>query len=198
MKVDLKKEYKNYFSAKPQCVIDSFGTMNYITVTGTGEPRGEEFTKAVKALYTAAYGVKNHCKNQGNDFVVPPLEGLWWVNSSTFFMDTPRSQWQWKLMIMIPEFVTAKIFKITIEETQSKKKNIALSGLKFEKINEGKCIQVLHIGSYQMESETIKMMDEYLKENHFERNGHHHEIYLSDPNKVAAAKMKTILRQPVK
>ena len=198
MKIDLKKEYKSYFSAKPDCITDSFGEHQYITMVGSGEPRGETFTKAVQVLYAAAYGIKNYCKRQSHDFVVPPLEGLWWVDSSAFFLDTPRSKWQWKLMIMVPQSVTARIFKDAILETQAKKREIDLTGLKLEKINEGKCIQIMHMGSYHQESETIKRMDEFLKENDLKRNGHHHEIYLSDPNKVAAAKMKTILRQPVK
>lgn len=113
-------------------------------------------------------------------------------------MDTPRSKWQWKLMVMMPQFVTVKIFKDVMLEAQTKKKEIDFTALKFEKMSEGKCVQIMHIGSYQQESETIKSMNEFLKENNLNRNGHHHEIYLTDPNKVAASKMKTILRQPIK
>jgi hypothetical protein len=198
MKTDLKKTVKSYFTATPDCTSVDFGKLSFITMVGEGEPRGEVFMQAVQALYKAAYAVKNYCKKIGDDFMVSPLEGLWWVNSSTFFMDTPRSKWKWKLMIMMPDFVTPTIFKEVMRELIDRKKELNLTELQFEKINEGHCIQVMHTGPYAEESKTIKMIDDYLKKNQLLRNGHHHEIYLSDPNKVAPSKMKTILRQPVK
>lgn len=198
MKTDLKKTLKEYFTASPECTTIEFGKLAYIARVGEGEPRGATFIQTIQTLYGAAYGLKNYYKKVGSDFVVPPLEGLWWANSSAFFMDTPRAQWQWKLLIMMPDFVTQSTFKEVIQELTDRKRETNLNGLQLEEMNEGHCVQVMHTGPYADEFKTIKMMDDYLKENQQKRNGHHHEIYLSDPNKVAPSKMKTILRQPVK
>lgn len=108
-KLDLKKEHRTYYKAKPSPEVVEFGEIPFLTTEGKGEPGGKEFTSKVEALYPLAYGVKNLCKKQGKDFVVPKLEGLWWVESDKPALEVPREEWLWKLLIRMPEFVTLEI-----------------------------------------------------------------------------------------
>ncbi len=197
-KLDLTKEYKTYYTAKMVPEIVEFGGIPFLTVEGKGEPAGEVFTKAVEALYPLAYGVKNICKKQGKDFAVPKLEGLWWVESNKPALEVPRQEWQWKLLIRMPDFVNSGIVEKAREEVFKKKGLDLIKVIKFESVNEGKCIQILHTGPYSTEPETLEKMRKMMKENKLTENGFHHEIYLSDPRKTPPQKMKTILRQPVK
>ena len=132
------------------------------------------------------------------DFAVPKLEGLWWVNSKKYALEIPKSEWHWKLMIRIPNFVTVENFEQAKTNVINKKGIEKIREIQFEKIVEGKCIQIMHIGPYSTEPETINQIQDFMKENGLVENGLHHEIYLSDPRKTAPEKMKTILRQPVK
>lgn len=194
----MTKEFKQYYTAKSASVVVEFGKIPYLSIEGKGEPAGELFTKAVEALYSLAYGVKNICKKQGHDFGVSKLEGLWWVKSNKPFLEVPRSEWYWKLLIRMPDFATPEIIKNAKEEVFKKKGLPLIKEIKFEIIKEGKCIQIMHVGLYSTEHETINNMKNFMKENNFSENGLHHEIYLSDPRKIAPEKMKTILRQPIK
>jgi len=197
-KLDFMKEYKQYYSAKNSPAVVEFGKILYLTIQGKGEPAGVEFTKAVESLYPLAYGIKKICKNNGQDFGVPKLEGLWWVESGKHALETPRSEWFWKLLIRMPNFTTPKIFKTAQEEVFKKNGFDLINEIKFETINENKCVQIMHIGPYSTEPETIAKMKDFMKENSYIENGLHHEIYLSDPRKTAPEKMKTILKQPIK
>ena len=197
-KTDLVKQDKEYYSAKKKPEIKEFSELKFLTILGKGEPAGIEFTKAIEALYPLAYGIKKIYKNQEMDFAVPKLEGLWWVNSEKNALEVPRSEWHWKLLIRIPDFVTSKEFENAKTEVVKKKGIEKINEIAFEKITEGKCIQIMHIGPYSTEPETIKQMNEFMKQNGLVENGLHHEIYISDPRKTIPEKMKTILRQPVK
>ena len=197
-KTDLLKQDKEYYSAKKKPEIREFSELNFLTITGKGEPAGIEFTKAIEALYPLAYGIKKNYKNQEMDFAVPKLEGLWWVNSDKNALEVPRSEWHWKLLIRMPNFVTNEEFEKAKTEVIKKKGIEKINEIAFEKIAEGKCIQIMHIGPYSTESNTIEQMKTFMKENGFVENGLHHEIYISDPRKTIPEKMKTILRQPVK
>lgn len=197
-KLDLTKEYKQYYSVKNPLTIVEFGKISYITIEGKGEPTGEVFTKAIEALYPLAYGVKNICKKQGHDFGVPKLEGLWWAKSNKPFLEVPRKEWCWKLLIRMPDFVTSEIVKNVKDEVFRKKGLALIKEIKFEKIDEGKCVQIMHTGPYSTEQETIAKIKGFIRENNYAENGSHHEIYISDPRKTIPAKMKTILRQPIK
>ncbi|MEM2896880.1 MAG: GyrI-like domain-containing protein, partial [Candidatus Bathyarchaeia archaeon] len=145
-----------------------------------------------------AYGLKNICKKQGKDFGVPKLEGLWWVESDRPALEVPREEWRWKLLIRMPDFVTSEIVEKTKEEVFKKKGMELIKEIKFEKIREGKCVQILHVGPYSTEPRSLAKMRKLMEEKKFVESGLHHEIYLSDPRKVAPEKTKTILRQPVK
>ncbi len=197
-KIELAKEDKKYYTAKTSPQISEFSILSYLAVEGKGEPAGKTFTEAVQALYPLAYGIKGLCKKDGRDFAVAKLEGLWWVKSSKPALEVPRGEWHWKLLIRLPDFVTSEIVEKAKREVMKKKGIELLKEIKFEKITEGKCIQVLHVGPYSTEPETIEKMRKMMRENNLTENGYHHEIYLSDPRKTPPQKMKTILRQPVK
>ncbi len=197
-KLDLTKEYKTYYTAKTTPEVVEFNEVQFLTIEGKGAPSGKEFTAKVEALYPLAYGVKNVCKKQGKDFVVPKLEGLWWVESNKPALEVPREEWRWKLLIRMPEFVTSDIVEKVKAEVIKKKGIELVKEIKFEKITEGKCVQILHVGPYSTEPESLSKMRKLIKEKNLIENGLHHEIYLSDPRKVTPEKMKTILRQPVK
>lgn len=197
-KIDLVKEGKAYYTAKTKPQIVEFPEIPYLAIEGKGEPAGKTFTEAVQSLYPFAYGIKGICKKIGKDFAVAKLEGLWWVKSSKPYLEVPRQEWYWKLLIRLPDFVTSEITEKARLEVMKKKKVDLLKDIKFEKIAEGKCVQILHIGPYATEPGTIAEMRKTMEENNFVENGLHHEIYLSDPRKTPPQKMKTILRQPVK
>ncbi len=197
-KTDLVKKDKEYYSAKKKPEIREFSELNFLTILGKGEPAGTEFTKAVEALYPLAYGIKKIYKIQEMDFAVPKLDGLWWVNSEKNALEVPRSEWHWKLLIRMPDFVTSENFEQAKTDVIKKKGIEKINEILFEKITEGKCVQIMHNGPYSTEPETINQMKEFMTQCGLVENGLHHEIYLSDPRKTEPEKMKTILRQPVK
>ncbi len=197
-KLDLIKEFKSYYKAGKQPEIVEFGELNYLTIDGKGEPAGKVFVSKVEALYPLAYGIKKICKEQENDFGVPKLEGLWWVEGNTPALEVPRSEWCWKLLIRMPEFVTKEMMISTQPEVAKKKKNELIQEISFEKLTEGKSVQIMHIGPYSTESKTINTLMEFIAENGLSINGLHHEIYISDPRKTEASKMKTLIRYPVR
>ncbi len=197
-KLDLVKEYKSYYKAGTKAEIVEFDTAKYLMIEGEGEPAGQVFTKKVEALYSLAYGIKKICKDQGNDFGVPKLEGLWWVEGDKPALEVPRSEWRWKLLIRMPEYVT-KVMMLSVQpEVSKKKKNESIQEISFEEITEGKSAQIMHIGPYSAEPETIDKLLKFIKESGLTANGLHHEIYISDPRKTAPEKMKTLIRYPVK
>jgi hypothetical protein len=197
-KLDLTKKYKTYYTARATPDIVEFDEAQFLTIQGKGAPQSDEFMDKLRALYPLAYGIKMLMKKEGKDFAVAKLEGLWWVESDEPFMEVPREEWQWKLLIRMPEFVTQDIFEKAKEEVVRKKGIELVNEVKFEKIKEGKCVQILHIGPYSEETESWGKIIKLMKERNLVENGPHHEIYLSDPRKVAPEKLMTILRQPVK
>ncbi|WP_433576626.1 GyrI-like domain-containing protein [Nocardia brasiliensis] len=182
MKIDLAKTDKHYYSAPIDPVRRTFGSYGYVTVTGSGAPEGPEYTAALETLYRAAYGAKKVAKSADQDFVVPKLEGLWWVESDEPPLTVPREQWHWQLMIRMPEFVTAEL----------------VTGATFAQFSEGDAIQALHMGPYATEPETLARMEAFMQNEGLTMNGRHHEIYLTDPRRSTGAKTRTILRHPVR
>lgn len=197
-KLDMAKEFKAYYTAKANPELVEFKEVKFLTILGKGEPGGDEFSSKVEAMYSLAYVVKNICKKQERDFTVPKLEGLWWVESDMPALEVPRKEWRWKLLIRMPDFVSLDTVEKAKEDVFKKKGIELIKEIKLEEINEGKCVQVLHIGPYSTELENIGKMRDFMNKNDLVENGLHHEIYLSDPRKVMPEKMKTILRQPVK
>jgi hypothetical protein len=200
-KIDFKKDLKHLYqaSAKKFEVVD-VPPMNFLMIDGHGDPNtAQEYQDAVEALYAVAYALKfTSKKEKGMDYVVPPLEGLWWVENMEEFSTGDKSAWNWTMMIMQPEWVTQDMFEAALEQVEKKKNLPALSRLRLETHHEGLAVQILHIGPYSAEAPTIARMHTFIDENGYEPAGKHHEIYLSDPRKVAPEKLKTVLRQPVR
>ena len=200
-KIDFKKELKYLYrpSAKKFEVVD-VPPMNFLMIDGHGDPNtAQEYQDAVEALYAVAYALKFMSKKEkGMDYVVPPLEGLWWLENMEEFSTEDKSAWNWTMMVMQPESVTREMFEAALEQVEKKKNLPALSRLRLESYQEGLAVQILHIGSYDDEAPTIARMHAFIDENGYEPAGKHHEIYLSDPRKVAPEKLKTVLRQPVR
>ena len=201
-KLDFKKELKHLYQplSKEFQVVD-VPPMNFLLIDGHGDPNtAQAYQDAVEALYGVAYKLKFTSKNEeGRDYVVPPLEGLWWAGDmKTFTSQRDKSAWDWTMMIVQPEWITPELFEEAVEGVKKAKGLPALSKLRLEAYHEGLVVQILHIGSYDDEGPTIANMHAYAVENGYELAGKHHEIYLSDPRRVAAEKLKTILRQPIR
>ena len=204
-KLDLTKLHKDYYTAKktPELVVSQ--AVDYLSITGKGDPSGKDFSNTIGTLYAVAYAVKFICKALGNDFVVPKLEGLWWYDESKLgklSMDeapqkVKRSDWEFRLLIRMPEFVTPEIIKNAVTNTIEKKQNPNADHVQLFTLNEGKCIQILHVGPFDKEPETLAIINKFSQTNNLVKNGLHHEIYLSDFRKTNPEKLKTILREPV-
>jgi len=202
-KVDFKKELRHLYqpSAKEFVVVD-VPPMNFLMMDGHGDPNtAQEYQDAVEALYAVAFKIKFVSKKEaGRDYVVPPLEGLWWAEDMEVFTTRrDKSAWDWTMMIMQPQWVTPEMFEEALRQVEKKKNLPALPKLRLETYHEGLSVQILHIGSYDDEGPTLDRMHHvFIPENGYEMAGKHHEIYLSDVRKVAPEKLKTVLRQPIK
>lgn len=199
--INYRKEFKSYISPKPGKVeIVNLPVMNFMMIDGKGNPnKSESYQRALDALYSAAYTLKfMFKKEEGINYNVMALEGLWWVPDMDLFSVEAKDAWYWTMMLYTPEFVTREQFERTINEVKAKKPNPALELLRLETFEEGLCAQVMHLGPYAAEKPTVDLLHGYIAANGYVRTGKHHEIYMGDPRKAAPEKLKTILRQPVK
>lgn len=197
-KLDMAKAYPEYYKAKNVPQIVSLEPYHYLTIEGQCAPEDPVFNSAIEQSYAVAYGIKFICKANDMDFTVPKMEAFWWVTGEQPFDQTPRSEWHWKILFRMPDFVGDEEFKTAVTGALNKGKLSANHQLKFEQIHEGKSAQILHLGSYDEEGPTLERLYAYIAEQGLEIAGYHHEIYLSDPRKVAEEKLKTILRYAVK
>jgi hypothetical protein len=202
-KVDLKRELKHLYHPSPkEFEVVDVPPMQFLMIDGHGDPNtAQEYQDAVEALYAVAYKLKFASKKQlGKDYVVAPLEGLWWAEDmETFTTRRDKSTWDWTMMIMQPDWITRAMFDAAVRQVGKAKDLPALPELRFETYHEGLVAQILHVGSYDDEAPTLhRMHHEFIPRNGYERAGKHHEIYLSDPRRVAAHKLKTVLRQPIR
>jgi hypothetical protein len=175
--------------------------MDFLMIDGHGDPNTAlEYKDAVAALYAVAYKVKFASKRGlDRDYVVPPLEGLWWAEDMSAFVERDKSTWDWTMMIMQPEWITPDMVSEAVQQVAKDKDMPALPLLRLETYEEGLSVQILHIGSYDDEAPTIaRLHNEFLPQNGYVENGKHHEIYLGDPRRTAPEKLKTVLRQPIK
>lgn len=208
MAFDFKKEYKEFYMPpnKPQIV--DVPKANYIAVRGKGDPNeeGGAYQKAVGVLYSVAYTLKMSYKSDYKiegffEYVVPPLEGFWCQEGVVGVDYSDKSTFNWISVIRLPDFITEDNFNWAVE-TASKKKKTDCSSAEFLTVHEGLCVQMMHIGPYDDEPATVAAMSTFLKENGYiidiNENRKHHEIYLSDPRKIAPEKMKTVIRHPIK
>ena len=208
MAFDYKKEYKEFYipGGKPQIV--EIPPMNYIAVRGEGNPNDENgaYKQAVGLLYALAYAIKMSPKAgykiEGYfDYVVPPLEGFWWLAGADEIDFSHKEKYQWISVIRLPDFVSRKDFEWAVKEVERKKK-MDCSKAEFMPVCEGLCLQVMHIGPYDDETATIALMDDFLEKNDYDKDitdeRRHHEIYLSDPRRVAPERCKTVIRHPIR
>lgn len=208
MVFDFKKEYKELYMPKNQPSVVDVATANYIALKGMGNPNeeGGVYQKAISILYAVAYTLKMSYKtdykiNGFFEYVVPPLEGFWWQNGVDGFDYNDKSSLKWISVIRLPDFITKQDFDWAVA-TASKKKGFDCSSARFLTITEGLCVQIMHMGPYDSEPETISRLNKYLHQNGYEADlttdRLHHEIYLSDPRRCAPEKLKTVIRLPIR
>lgn len=204
-KVDFKKSMKNLYQpgAKEVVSID-VPEMQFLMIDGMGSPGdSQEYQDALSILYPVSFRAKFLSKAKGKDYVVPPLEGLWWADNMDDFIKGNRDKWKWTMMIMQPDWITKDIIDEAVEVVKEKKPELAelLPKLRLEKYKEGKVAQIMHIGPYSEEGPTVQKVHDFIKNEGGTFDGYankHHEIYLSDPRKANPTTMKTVIRQPYK
>ncbi|HEY9376791.1 MAG TPA: GyrI-like domain-containing protein [Jiangellaceae bacterium] len=198
-KLDFKRELRELYNASRDPELVDVPELNYLMVDGHGDPNtAVEYREAVEALYAISYAAKFIVKGTpgGVDYGVLPLEGLWWATDMSAFTAYDKSAWDWTMMIMQPDVVTAEILEQALAKTA--KKGLAAQGLvRLERFAEGRCAQVMHLGPYAAEAPTIQRLHAFIADQGLQLRGKHHEIYLSDPRRTTPEKMKTISRQPV-
>ena len=208
MAFDYKKEYKEFYMPKNKPSIVEVPKMNYIAVRGKGNPNDEngEYKKSIELLYGIAFTIKMSYKGNYKiegyfEYVVPPLEGFWWQEGIEGIDYSKKDKFEFISVIRLPDFVTKKDFEWAVKEATEKKKK-DYSKVEFLTIDEGMCVQCMHIGSYDNEPKTVELMHQYMQENSYELditdNRFHHEIYLSDPRRCDQTKLKTVIRHPIK
>lgn len=207
MAFDFKKEYKELYNPKSKPVVINVPKINYILVRGEGNPNevGGAYQQAIGVLYAIAYTLKMSYKTDYKiegffEYVVPPLEGFWWQNNVEGVDYADKSSFNWISVIRLPDFVSKTDFEWAVE-TATKKKKIDCSSAEYLTIDEGLCVQIMHLGPFDDEPKSVALMDAYIDENGYKNDISdirlHHEIYLSDARKVAPEKWKTVIRHPI-
>ena len=208
MAFDFKKEYKEFYLPKNKPEIVTVPRANYIAVRGQGDPNAEggAYQQAIGVLYALAYTLKMSYKTDYRiegfyDYVVPPLEGFWRQEGVEGIDYGNKAAFQWTSVIRLPDFVTEKDFAWAVE-TAEKKKKLDCSAAEFLTVDEGLCVQILHLGPFDEEPASVALMDAYIREqgysNDLSERRQHHEIYLSDARKVEPARWKTVIRHPIR
>ncbi len=203
-KLDLKKTLKHLYtpSAKEVRVVE-VPPMNFIMVDGEGDPNTTAaFQQITEVLYGLAYTLKFASKKMGIDYPVMALEGLWWMdNMGDKYGDVDftadKSLWKYTLMIMQPDHITQMLFNEARDELRRKKNPVMLDQVRYERFDEGLCVQIMHIGPYSAEKPTIDRLHAYIADNGYQPGGKHHEIYVGDPRRSAPEKLRTVIRQPM-
>jgi hypothetical protein len=201
-KFDFKKQFPDLYRPSQKIVsIVEVPKMKFFMIDGEGDPNtSEEYKVAIECLYAVSYALKMKIvkkQTPSKDYVVPPLEGLWYMEDMSRWSMQNKDEWQWTMMIRIPDFVTQPQIEKAIDIAKTTKNPVALKKLYVEDYNEGLSVQLMHLGPYDTEAPNIEKMHIYAQEQGYERSGKHHEIYLSDPRKAKPDRMKTILRQPI-
>ncbi|MCZ6834694.1 MAG: GyrI-like domain-containing protein, partial [Planctomycetota bacterium] len=189
-----------YMQPKDPTIIE-VGPAHYISIEGQSAPEGEAFQQSVGALYSLAFTMKMMQQTQAKkNYSVNPLEGLWWadVKDTESFRQLPRDQWRFKLLMRVPKFITKENLAQAIEACEGRNEKAPHERIKLETIEEGTCVQMLHVGPYSEEPANIDRMHDFAKAQGYVLDGKHHEIYLSNPQTTPPEKLKTILRQPIR
>ena len=195
-KLDLYKLHKDEYVTPKKPVLIQTKPAQYLAISGQGAPGGERFTACIGALYGVAFTIKMTRKFAGKpDYAVCKLEGQWFFDGDPARL--PKDKWKWKLMIRTPDFIAGADRKQAVATLRKRGKSREVEEVKLETMDEGRCVQMLHAGPYEKECETIALMRSFAESQGFKLAGPHHEIYLSDPRRVPAQRLKTILREPV-
>jgi hypothetical protein len=197
-KLDLHRLYASDYVAPREPALVATKPGRYLAVSGTGDPNAPAFGEKVGALYAVAYSVKMARKKAGRDFKVAGLEGLWWGVGKGWMIEQPRDGWRWKILIRMPAFVTARDVSAAVKLLLAKGKAKAIGRVKLERLAEGRSVQMLHVGPYASEGPTMDAMLAFATAQGLKFTGRHHEIYVSDPGRTPPAKLRTILRHPVR
>lgn len=201
-KIDLKKELKHLYnpSAKKISVVD-VPRMNFLMLNGKGHPEGvQDFQDAIQAIYSVAYTMKFMLKEKAStpDFAVMPLESLWWASGGVPYDKAETSAWRWTVMVAQPEFIEEEHLAAVKRNLKQKEGPAVTAKVRLRSFDEGLSVQIMHIGPYNQIGGAAKRLEEYAREHKYRLRGRHHEIYLSDPRRVAPERIKTIVRRPVK
>jgi hypothetical protein len=195
--LDLYAAHRAEYVTPKTPVLVRVGPARYLGITGRGAPGGDAFTEAIGALYGVTFTVKMARKFAGTLYTVSKLEGLWWGDRDGDFMDEPRERWNWQLLIRTPEFVTSSEVKDAAATLTDRGKSARVQDVALLTLDEGLCVQMLHVGPYIGEGRTLEEMHRMASAEGRRVHGRHHEIYLSDPRRVAPERLRTILRLPV-
>jgi len=201
VKVDLKKELDSYRARRGEWREVVVPPLTYLVVDGHGDPNGPAYAEAIATLFPVAYATKFASKQQlGRDYVVPPLEAVWWADDmASFTTARDKTRWHWTAMILVPDWVTPAVVDAAREKASAKVSAEALARLRVETLDEGRCLQTLHVGSYDDEAPVLAdLHDRVVPERGLRLTGRHHEVYLSDARRVEPSRLRTILRQPVR
>jgi hypothetical protein len=199
-KVDLFKVHKDEYAAPRKPVLVKVAKASYLAIEGRGAPGGDEFARKIGALYGAAFTIKMTRKAAGKrDYMIGKLEAQWWGEDDECDLEkTPMDAWRWRLLVRTPEFVSKGDLTNAVSVLLEKGKEREVKEVRLVAMTEGKCIQMLHVGPYDQEGDTIAQMKEFASREGLTPSGKHHEIYLSDPRRVPPERLKTILRMPVR
>lgn len=200
-KIDFKKTLDSYQAKRDELRLVDVPVMRYLMIDGHGDPNASPaYAEALAALYPVAYKLKFASKRDlERDYVVPPLEGLWWADDmDSFTAARDKSRWDWTMMLMVPDWIDEAKFEVAVEQTGAKTPPPRLGEVRLQSLTEGLCVQTLHIGSFDDEAAVLTQMhDRFIPDHGLRMQGKHHEIYFSDFRKVAPEKLRTLLRQPV-
>ena len=200
-KVDLKRSVEGFRAKRGEFEVLRLPQLRYLMIDGSGDPNtAPEYAEALEALYPVVYKLKFASSRQlGRDYVVPPLEGLWWADDMrSFTTGRDKSRWSWTMMLMVPEWIERPMFEAALAQAGAKQPPSRLGDVRLEALSEGLCVQTLHDGTFDDEGPVLdRMHREFIPQQGLRMTGKHHEIYLSDPRRTAPEKLRTILRQPV-
>jgi len=201
-KIDLKKEMKQLYTAGKEPAIVTVPEMTFVAYDGQGDPNtSKEYQDSMGVIFGLAYTIKFMCKEMDTskvvDFVVMPLEGLWWTDDMSDFSVANKEKWKWTVMIALPDYIDIEIFNEAKKRLFAKKEQSNIGKARLEKYEDGLSAQILHLGPYAEEPPTIEKLHRFIKEQGYRMHKKHREIYFNSPQRVAPEKLKTIIRQPI-
>jgi hypothetical protein len=205
-KTNLAKAHKSYYKAKAKPELVTIEKAQYLSIKGKGDPNGQAFADRIQALYSTAYTLKFIFKELQQDFTVPKLEALWWFDIDQYGglslaevpQKVPRNEWEYRLLIRMPDFVTAKEMEEAVQTVICSKRLQLAAAVEWYRMAGGKYVQMLHVGPFENEPETLLQMQAFMQEKGLQKSRLHHEVYLSDFRLTPPEKFKTILREPIK